>query len=285
MNPMLLVDSIRKTFPSLRHAEYAPSQLDSGQNAHVLDFGSHIARLSRYAGHEGVLEREAAVLAGIGASLPIPVPRIELQRVEGVLVAVHEKIPGEPLVTLADLDADLHERIATELGTFLSVLHAMPAASVGTASIPLEDTAFWERWLNQVRTRLLPLIEPEHAMHFEGLASAFLKEYPTLPLSLKHGDFGTDNILAQGGQLTGIIDFGSVAFGDAASDLAGLAASYGESFLGLVATSYPGLEAMRPRLTFYRLAFAAMEALHGQDHHDNDALEAGLAGLRAKGRA
>jgi len=35
----------------------------------------------------------------------------------------------------------------------------------------------------------------------------------------------------------------------------------------------------KPRVAFYRLAFAAMEALHGLEHGDGDALQAGRAPL------
>jgi aminoglycoside 2''-phosphotransferase len=82
------------------------------------------------------------------------------------------------------------------------------------------------------------------------------------------------------GQNSLVFDFGSASFGDPASDVAGLSASYGDDFVDLVARSCPAVAEMRSRSAFYRPAFAAMEALHGLDHDNREALEAGLAALR-----
>ncbi|MGN6484526.1 MAG: hypothetical protein ACTHMX_08980, partial [Thermomicrobiales bacterium] len=88
--------------------------------------------------------------------------------------------------------------------------------------------------------------------------------------------------------LCSFLEYRSVLFpsapsrgGDPASDLAGLAASYGLPFLDRVAATYP-LAAdpdVRNRIAFYRLAFAAMDALYGLDHADDHALRAGIAGV------
>jgi aminoglycoside 2''-phosphotransferase len=227
-----------------------------------------------------MLAREAMVLEAIGPMLPIPTPRIDIHRAAGAIIAVHEKLVGEPLMSTEDLAPDQREEVAADLGSFLCALHAIPLDAMSGLNVPVEDGFSWSTWLDQVRTRIYPLLDDVDAERFDDRAVAFLASWPGGPGQPKHGDFGSGNILVADGRISGIIDFGSVSIGDPASDVAGLIASYGDGFVDLVARAYPDVSAMRPRSAFYRPAFAAMEALHGLDHDDLDALEAGLATLR-----
>jgi aminoglycoside 2''-phosphotransferase len=127
---------------------------------------------------------------------------------------------------------------------------------------------------------LSPLLDTTSAERFETRAIAFLASWNDTTWQLIHGDFGSGNILIAGGVVSGIIDFGGASIGDPASDIAGLIASYGDTFVDHVARSRPELTPMRTRSAFYLPAFAAMEALHGLDHNDPGALEAGLVTLR-----
>ncbi len=274
-----LVEAIIRAFPQLDSNGSSPSVIEGGQNALVLDFGSHIVRVARYPGQEQVFRREATVLTLLASRLPLPVPAISLRDVEGTLVAVHEKLPGTPLFILSNLDPAQVGAIAGQLAGFLRSLHRIPVTSLAQAGVPVEDATFWEQWLATVRIRLYPLVERDAAKRFDRQATMFLADYHDNPFGLKHGDFGGGNILADDSGITGIIDFGSVAIGDVASDIAGLAASYGDPFLELITETYPEVHAMKLRVAFYRLAFAAMEALHGLEHDDAGALQAGLASL------
>jgi aminoglycoside 2''-phosphotransferase len=257
------------------------SIIESGQNSRVFDFGTHIARAGRHLAAQQMLAHEAMVLATIGPMLPVPTPRIEIHRVAGTtIIAVHEKLPGEPLVSIDDLTPDQREHVAADLGSFLRALHAIPLEAVSGLDLPVEDGSAWSTWLALVRTRIYPLLNDLEAERFDARAVAFLESWPGGPGQPKHGDFGSGNILVADGRISGIIDFGSVSIGDPATDVAGLISSYGDGFADLVARTYPEVAAMRPRSAFYRPAFAAMEALHGLDHDDPDALEAGLATLR-----
>ena len=96
---------------------------------------------------------------------------------------------------------------------------------------------------------------------------------------LKHGDFGTTNILydPEKQELCGVIDFGGAALGDPAYDFAGLLSSYGEDFLNTCAKTYPEVEQFLPRARFYQGTFALLEALFGAEHDDRRAFTAGMA--------
>jgi aminoglycoside phosphotransferase (APT) family kinase protein len=77
-----------------------------------------------------------------------------------------------------------------------------------------------------------------------------------------HGDFGGGNILYDPAtrRVTGVIDFGGVALGDPAVDIAALSC-YGEPFLALGAPAYPGIATLLPRARRYRATFALQQAL------------------------
>jgi aminoglycoside 2''-phosphotransferase len=273
-------EQIVAAVPALAGSLPLVSVIDSGQNSLVFDFGTHITRVGRHDAARSALEREVTVLAAIGPLLPVPTPRIEIHRAGNLVVAVHEKLPGEPLMTIAHLPESQREHVATQLGTFLGALHAIPPGTIAGLGVPVEDRAYWTRWIADVRSRIYPLLDGDAADRFDTLAVAFLDAWDDTPLRLRHGDFGSGNILVADGGISGIIDFGSASIGDPASDVAGLIASYGDDFVDLVARSCPAVTEMRSRFAFYRPAFAAMEALHGLDHNDPDAFDAGLATLR-----
>ena|SRR5947208_12200911 len=96
---------------------------------------------------------------------------------------------------------------------------------------------------------------------------------------LKHGDFGTTNILVDlpGRVISGILDFGGAGLGDPAYDFAGLLSSYGEAFLRRCAMTYPEIEMFWDRIIFYQGTFALLEALFGIENQDQEAFESGIA--------
>lgn len=102
--------------------------------------------------------------------------------------------------------------------------------------------------------------------------------------ALVHGDFGRTNILynARTKNISGIIDFGSVRWGDPAVDFAAILSPvcYGESFLGRFSVHYPGIEAVLSRARFYVGTFALQDALFGLEDDDHETFESGIAKYR-----
>lgn len=98
------VDAIIRAFPQLEDNRSLPVSIDGGQNALALDLGTHIARIAHFPGQEHIFTRESAALKVFGPRLPLPIPAISLKNVGGTPVAVHEKLPGNPLITLSDLN-------------------------------------------------------------------------------------------------------------------------------------------------------------------------------------
>jgi aminoglycoside 2''-phosphotransferase len=113
--------------------------------------------------------------------------------------------------------------------------------------------------------------------HFEGYLSQTGK-YAFVP-TLRHGDFGTVNLLydAQAQTMTGVLDFGGTGLGDPAVDCAGIYSGYGEAFLHRCQAAYPEIDGMMERVRFYFGTFALEEALFGIEHDDREAFNAGIA--------
>jgi aminoglycoside 2''-phosphotransferase len=168
------------------------------------------------------------------------------------------------------------------LATFLRELHGVPAGAIPGPPLPVADgREAWSALYARIRERLFPRMRPDAraavARHFE----TFLAEpgnFARAP-ALRHGDFGTTNILfdAAAREIAGVIDFGSAGLGDPAVDVASLLASYGEPFLARCRDTYPEIEVGLARARFYTGTFALQEALFGVEHDDREAFAAGMA--------
>jgi aminoglycoside 2''-phosphotransferase len=284
------LESIRSAYPALaiRTIEY----LGEGQNSDVLIAnGEFVFRFPRY---EHVLEglrTEVAIVAGIRPHVTLEVPAPQYLALEGRPLGEafvgYRRIPGEPLwrETFRGIrDPRVLDTVAAQLGSFLKELHGVPPEAIG-CQLPLYDT--YDQYVDlygRIREKLYAFMRPDAreavTLHFEKyLGDASDSAYDPI---LRHGDFGTSNILfdSQSGAIRGILDFGSAGLGDPAVDFAGLLSQYGEEFVGLCGRAYPGFEALVDRTRFYRGTFALQEALFGHEHGDRDAFRAGLEQYR-----
>ncbi len=139
--------------------------------------------------------------------------------------AGYRLIEGSPLTgeRFAQLPVRIRHSVIDDVASFLTVLHAMAPS----ATAPLSH---WPRAWGAVEyadrlTERLPLI----GARYPALAASitdFIEEYrlsQSIGMVVVHGDLVTDHILVEDGakHLAGIIDFGDVALGDPALDLAG----------------------------------------------------------------
>jgi len=81
---------------------------------------------------------------------------------------------------------------------------------------------------------------------------------------------------------TGVIDFGSAALGDAATDLAVVYGwrGRGETLARRLFKRYPELESLLPRAQFYTGTFLLQEALFGAENNEPDLIASGLEPYR-----
>lgn len=280
------VESIRSVCPDLNITTVKVRS--EGQNSDILIVnGETVFRFPRYAHVLKKLRTEVAMLAGVQpyVTLEVPVPLfLALEgRQLGEAFVGYRWIPGEPLwreVFRAIHDPGILDTLAAQLGGFLRELHGLPPEAIA-CELPLYDTL--EESLDlytRIREMLYAYMRPdarkavtEHFETFLGNVGTFAHD-----LVLRHGDFGTSNILfdSQTQRIRGILDFGSAGLGDPAVDFAGLLSQYGEEFVERCGRAYPGVEALMERIRFYQGTFALQEALFGLENNDRGAFRSGI---------
>ena len=284
----VLLQSIRSEYPDLRIASVEFN--GDGQNNDVLVVNDEIIfRFPKYAGALKRLEVETAILTGIQGRVSLPVPDPTFVNIEGRAVGEaftgYRRLAGEPLwrETFRAIDDDeTLEKLASQLGRFLKELHSIPAASIGCELPVLDTEAKCADLYARIREKLLPYMRPDAREWTERHFETFLNAKARFDLVLKHGDFGTSNILfdRQKRMICGVIDFGSSGSGDPAYDVAGLLSCYGEAFVRRCGKVYPEIESFMDRVRFYQGTFALVEALFGIENGDPAAFKSGIEKYR-----
>lgn len=265
---------------------------EHGQNNDILIINDEfIFRFPRYTDGIKQLEIEVAILSGIQEYVTLSIPHITFQnlvREVGQAFAGYRLIPGESLQREAFLeisDEKTLDGLARQLGGFLKELHSVPVQTAIRYPLRLSDTA--EEWADiymRIRVNCFPYMKPSARRWASDHFETFLddpRNFQYEPV-LKHGDFGTTNILFDRKHqvINGILDFGGAGSGDPAYDFAGILSSFGETFLRRFTVVYPEIEAFWNRILFYRGTFALLEALFGIENDDREAFESGIASYR-----
>lgn len=254
--------------------------IGSGQNSVAYELDGRILRLPRHCGAERDLVREAAALRAVRPLLPVPVPDLEVRRIDGQFVSLHAKILGESLSDLTGLRIGAQRVLAADLAAFLKALHSLPIDSVEAE--PAEaSSSEWNGLLAQCEAVAFPLLSPDVVTGLRKRFSDFLATCDALPQCLIHGDFGTGNILVDRGRLSGVIDFSGCGPGDPAYDFASLAAGLGDPFVDLVLAHFSPDTAARDRMGFYRMTFPLLDILYGVENRDPETVRAGVHAFAA----
>lgn len=263
-----------------------------GQNNDILIVNDEfIFRFPKYPDGIGELQRENAILAGIQGKITLSTPRVIFENVVapvGQAFIGYRMIPGLPLsreTFLGIHDEKTIDVLAQQLAAFLKELHSVPVQAAIKCPLPLSDT--YDEWADiyrRIREKCFPFMRTDTCEWASNHFETFLNDSRNFQYEpvLKHGDFGTTNILYNREKriINGIIDFGGAGLGDPAYDFAGILSSYGESFLRRFAVLYPEIESFWNRILFYKGTFALLEALFGIENDDKEAFESGIADYR-----
>ncbi|MFJ4952540.1 aminoglycoside phosphotransferase family protein [Streptomyces sp. NPDC088760] len=177
------------------------------------------------ADHDGVTE--GSVLTHIQGRLPVPTPRVrDFGPYEnGWRYVLMSRLPGENLAHAWDTVPRSHrQRLVTEIGETLAVLHSLDTGPLGDVVGPGEWGAFLDRQaagaVEQQRARGLPDAWLEQIPDF--LASVPLPRAPRP--SLLHTEVMRQHFLVDpdGWRLTGFFDFEPAMIGDRAYDFVGV---------------------------------------------------------------
>ncbi len=141
---------------------------------------------------------------------------------------------------------------------------------------------------DEVRTSVLPLLEPKDEEAVEHGFERFLREeLATLEdVALVHCDLGCEHILmdADGEAVAGLIDFEDATVGDPTIDFVGIYVTYGMEAVERV-RDYYRLELdvnFERRLSFYTWMASCHEMLYGLEEGRSDLVEDGISGLRTR---
>jgi aminoglycoside 2''-phosphotransferase len=189
-----------------------------------------VVRVAKHADASAALEREAALLPVLSASveLAIPRPTIVGRTAAGLCIAAHELVVGEALTAerFAALPA-AHAQMFETLRRFLAQLHAFQPAAGVPPYVPLEK---YTACASEIAARVFPRLTPRTRQACERL----LETPASAPAPvLVHGDLSPEHILfdPDTGRLTGIIDFGDMSLTEADYDLHYLYEDYGPAFV------------------------------------------------------
>ena len=258
----------------------------SGQNNDLLLVNDELLfRFPQYPQGIAAQRRELAVLNAVRPQLPLTTPHFIYHNLGdadvGRAFVGYRKLPGESLWTemLAQSDDDrVIDRLATELASFMQTLHAIPPQTIDYPLEPSETQAGWSEIFARIRQVVYPHLTADARRWTTSQFVSFLENADHFAFAnvLRHGDFGTSNILYSAGQkrVVGIIDFGHVGIGDPAIDYAGLCVSYGEPFLRRCVRAYALIDLCWERIRFYvDCAFLLEDALFCTENDTDEADE------------
>lgn len=270
------VARIRAHFPRLQISS-ARLNSDGLMNDVVVVNDGLVFRFAKNEQAQTLLAYEAQLLPIIGRYVTVPVPRIE--RCTDTFMR-YPLIPGRPLYRHCLLRADpaTQDQLAHELATFLKQLHTIPLGEV--PSPPWQTTAprqsrraVYEQRLAALEQDVYPLLWADQKAWIRDLfapvrdGSVDLDAFPPV---LIHRDLASYHILhePQTGHVTGVIDYGTAAAGDAAVDWACLINTYGEQFVRRMHHTYPISQATMDRARFLAGALELEWALKGVQSKD-----------------
>ena len=245
-----------------------------------------VFRFPRYVEGIKTLQNEVMILGQLQDRLPLPIPNPIYTHFEEQTLAKnfmgYRRLPGKPLwrETLAAFDALTLEHLAGQMAEFLFTLHNLPVEWLAPG-LPVSDQL--DEWLAlyaEFRQHLYPFMRPDAcdtiSRHFESYLNA--SELHDFKPALRHGDFGSGNLLYDPDQRTlcGVIDFGFAGVGDPAIDIAAVSTLEHRLF-SRFQTHYPEIAPLLARAAFYKGTYALQEALHGLKNNDPQAFQNGMA--------
>jgi aminoglycoside 2''-phosphotransferase len=234
------------------HLSSAEPLVPLGVGDYCLAFqqGINVVRVSRHTEAAAAIRREACVLTSLAGVLPFPIPHLTLVEAPNCpQFTLHEVINGEVLtrdlwLSLPDL---ARERTCDDFASFLIALHSIPISRFASCNLERLESA-------SVATKLLETAVPVVSRMLRGddekrLYSALTEwsaaSSPQAKTVLLHRDIAPGHVLIDPatGALTGVIDFGDVASGDAARDFIFLYEDFGPEILREVVRRYAASEA------------------------------------------
>lgn len=246
--------------------------VEDGWDSLVLDVGGEwIVRVPRREDVRGSLAAEIQLLPELAPTLPVPIPLFEHATETAV---VYRKLPGAPI-------DDPRPALGRQAGRFLAALHAFPVDRARELGVPSHDLDWrdrYRRFTREVLDAAGPVLGPEA----EAMVAQYLEDDANFAFAprLVHADLGAAHLLAEGDELTGVIDWGDARIGDPALDFAWLLQQpFAETVLAAYGDHDPGLP---ERALFYHRLGPWYELHYGLFFDRPEFVESGLVGARSR---
>ncbi len=207
-------------FPELsaRHV----TVIQEGWDSEVVAVAGEIVRVPRRRETQALARAEARILPILAEALPVAVPVPERVCPEHGSMR-YRRIPGEPASTNR-LTASCLDVVATQMATFLAALRQVSTATASQAGIPDLSGGAWRAHHADVAARFADVVLPHLPKEVGASARRLLDATCDLPGDVSacvvHADLGPAHLLCDDAGLRGVIDWGNVAIGDPAIDLA-----------------------------------------------------------------
>ena len=214
---------IRAAFPELPYSHAELNDYGDDNQVVVLD-GAWVVRFPRNDEYRARFVAECNLLAVLRGVTHVRVPHYELVAPDGGFGA-YRLIAGTEMTppVFQSLGAAAQRAVLTELAGFLTVLHALPAATIAQADGFIPQTWSGEQFAalyrGMRRAKIARVVDAAALARFDAFHDAYEKVPPGVA-RLVHDDISDDHILIADGRLAGIIDFSDASFGDAAIDFA-----------------------------------------------------------------
>lgn len=120
------------------------------QNNDAVILGNIVVHRPRHPGAIASIYREVATLSRIQQRLSLPTPEVQVLEIEDEVIALHKRLPGEPLWSVQNLSEQSKELLACQLGVFLKSLHEIETNLLDDLQLPRIDQNWWLNFLDKV---------------------------------------------------------------------------------------------------------------------------------------
>jgi aminoglycoside 2''-phosphotransferase len=242
-----MVDTLEKQITAIKNI--FPSDIsnvtlhDNGDDFFVVEINHEwMFRFPRQEIASKALQVEKAFLARFKTISPLPVP--DHQYIENDFVG-YPKIQGALLTVelFQGISKQSRERIARQIGQFLSAVHNFPVDEVKRIGV----TEGWDGWQAKIIQYFQDVIVPKISPAARKPAMMCFEQMLAEPFEsmVIHGDFALEDHVffdEKRGELSGVIDFADVTLNDPAHDFQNILEYGGEEFFEAVMSHYQGKE-------------------------------------------
>jgi aminoglycoside 2''-phosphotransferase len=232
------IEKIKQVFPHIIAETFVH---DSGDDFLIIEVNDEwMFRFPRQEFSRKAFAVEKAFLSKFNPISPLPVPDYQYR---GDDFGGYRKIRGSPLSVelFQNLSGSSQERMAQQLGQFLSAVHNFPMDEAR----PIGLTEDWNGWYVKIIQNYRETVAPMLSPSARKTTLQFIEQTLAEPFEARvlHGDFALEDHVffdVRRQELSGVIDFADVTINDPAHDFQNIVEYGGEGFYDEVMRYYQG---------------------------------------------